>query len=87
MAAAESARLAIRGRNANGSQANQLAAAKFRESLANSARQLRDKGLSLTQIAHNLNGQGLRTRQNKPFTPTEVWRILNGATGGAAGHF
>jgi DNA invertase Pin-like site-specific DNA recombinase len=72
---------------ANGWQSNQSAAAKFRKSLAISARQLRDKGLSLIQIAHNLNGQGLRTRQNKPFTPTAVWRILNGATGGAAGRF
>jgi DNA invertase Pin-like site-specific DNA recombinase len=71
----------------NGSQSNQSAAAKFRESLADSARQLRNKGLSLIQIARNLNGQGLCTRQNKPFTPTAVWRILNGATGGATGRF
>jgi hypothetical protein len=51
------------------------------------ARQLRDKEPSMVQIAHNLYGQKFRTYQNKAFTPTAVWRILNDAAGGAAGHF
>ena len=71
----------------NGPVMNKQRAVAHRSTVAPIARSLRAKGLSLLQIAHNLNGQGLRTRQNKPFTPTAVWRILDGATGGAAGHF
>lgn len=41
------------------------------------ARLLQQQGLSLAQIAHRLNAEGFRTRQNKSFYKMTVKRILD----------
>jgi DNA invertase Pin-like site-specific DNA recombinase len=72
---------------AKGVASNQAGAAAVKDRVYKRCRQLRDKGRSLQEIASILNGRGERTRRGKPWTPTAVHRVLDGATGGHGGRF
>lgn len=39
--------------------------------------ELRDEGSTLLEIASQLNEDGHTTRRGMPWTPTQVWRVLN----------
>lgn len=71
-----------RGRATNQERATAAKSAVFKL-----CRELRDAGRSLPSIAAELNGKGLRTRRGGQWTPTAVYRVLGGATGGHAGRF
>jgi DNA invertase Pin-like site-specific DNA recombinase len=66
---------------------NVAAAAAVKDRVSGRCRSLRDAGRSLKEIAALLNADGLRTRRGKPWTPTAIHRVLDGATGGHAGRF
>ena len=66
---------------------NSERAAAWKSKIAARAREYRDAGRSLKDIAAILNANGLRTRTGKPLTPTAVLRALDGKTGGHAGRF
>lgn len=61
---------------AQGPAVQRQAAMVAMRSAAAHARLLRERGDSLTAVAHSLNNAGFRTRQGKTWTATQVKRIL-----------
>lgn len=66
---------------------NKAKASSTKARVQGRCRSLRDAGRSLNEIAAVLNQAGERTSRGLQFTPTAVYRILDGATGGHAGRF
>jgi DNA invertase Pin-like site-specific DNA recombinase len=60
-----------------GGQTTRARAREAYDTLAPTIRELRTSGLSLSAIARRLNDSKSRTRNGKPWTPTQVSRVLS----------
>lgn len=72
---------------AKGVATNQARATAAKAGVFDRCRSLRDAGRSLSEIAAILNGAGERTSRGGNYSPTAVYRVLDGATGGHGGRF
>jgi DNA invertase Pin-like site-specific DNA recombinase len=70
---------------AKGVATNQARATAAKAAVFNRCRSLRDAGRSLKEISAILNADGLRTSRGGNYSPTAVYRVLDGATGGHYG--